>query len=134
MRNHTENDFLAKAFLIFNAMYLGITGGYIISLDVITHTTPTYDLMAGLLSLDTYGVIMLVVSALYLYGTIQEGLPRGYALLIGGVLGALLFGLYAMAAFEGSANALLPLRYAVFASFNLIIAGVGGFAIWIRRD
>jgi hypothetical protein len=114
-------------------MYLGITGGYILTLDGITYSTPTYDLMAGLLSLDTYGVIMLVVSALYLYGTVQEGLARGYALLIGGTIGALLIGLYAMAAFEGSDNALLPLRYAVFAGFNLIIAGVGGFAIWIRR-
>lgn len=133
MRNHTENDFLAKAFLIFNAMYLGITGGYIISLDTVAYSTPTYELMAGLLSLDTYGVIMLVVSALYIYGTIQEDTTRGYALLIGGVVGALLIGLYAMASFEGSTNALLPLRYAVFAGFNLIIAGVGGFAIWIRR-
>lgn len=134
MRNQTENDFLAKVMLIFNAMYLGITGGYILTLDNIAYSTPTYDLMAGLLSLDTYGVVLLVASALFIYGAIQEDTTRGYALLIGGILGATLLGLYAMASFEGMSSVLLPLRYAVIAGFNLILAGVGGVAVWIRRN
>lgn len=133
MRNQTENDFLAKAFLIFIAMYLAITGGYILTLDGITYSTPTYDLMAGLLSLDTYGVLLLIASALLLYGTVQDGLARGYSLLIGGLIGGVLIVLYAMASFEGSTNALLPLRYALVAGFNLLIAGVGGVRVWIRK-
>lgn len=133
MRNQTENDLLAKAFLIFNAMYLAITGGYILTLDGITYSKPTYDLMAGLLSLDTYGVLLLVASALLIYGTIQDGIARGYSLLIGGLIGGVLMVLYAMASFEGMPSVLLPLRYALIAGFNLLVAGVGGVAVWIRR-
>lgn len=134
MRNHTENDFLAKAFLVFMAMFVGATGGYIMSLGEIAYSTPTYDLMAGLLSLYVYGAILVGVGVLFLYAAVQEGKRRSIAMLIGGIFGGILFALYATAAFEGSMNALLPLRYAITAGFNFILAGVGGSALWIRNN
>lgn len=134
MRNQAENDFLAKAFLIFNAMYAVSTGVYLMMLDGITYSTPTYDLMAGLLSLQTYGLALVIAGVLFLYAAIQEGRRKSVAMLIGGVLSGILFALYATAAFEGSVNSLLPLRYAIFAGFNFIVAGVGGLALWIRNN
>lgn len=133
MRNYDENDFLAKALLIFFAMYTVITGGYILSIENVRYSSPTYDLMAGLFSLDTYGVILIGIGALFIYATINEGKRRSWSLLIGGILGGVLFSLYATAAFEGTDSIMFPLRYSVIAGFNFIIAGVGGIGIWIRN-
>lgn len=132
MRNHTENDFLAKAFLIYSAMYAIATGAYIMALEGITYSAPTYDLLAGLLSLQTYGLILVVAGVLFLYAALQEGRRRAIPMLVGGLLSGILFSLYATASFEGSSVILLPLRYAITAGFNFIIAGVGGYALWIR--
>ena len=132
-RNYDSNDLLAKAFLIFNAMYVGITGGYLMMLEGVTYSTPTYDLMAGLFSLQTYGLVLVIAGVLYLYAAVQEGRRKHVALIVGGVLSGIPFALYATASFEGSANSLLPLRYAINSGFSFIIAGVGGMAIWKRK-
>ena len=133
MRNDEENDFLAKVFLVFMAMFVGVTGGYIMLLGTITYSAPTYDLMAGLLSLDTYGAILIGAGVLYIYAALNEGRRRSVGLLIAGFFGGTLFALYATAAFEGTDNVMIPLRYAITAGFNYILAGVGGVALWKRN-
>lgn len=133
LRNYNEHDYIARVALICNALYLVITGGYFLTLDNITYTSPTYDLMSGVLSMGAFGILFLVAGFLIGHAALQEGTRRSWSLLIGGILGALMLGLYTMATFEGSANDMLPLRYAVVTGFNVIIAGVGGIGLWINN-
>lgn len=133
LRNYNEQDFIARVSLICNALYLVITGGYLLTLDGTTYSTPTYELMSGVLSLGAFGVMFIVAGLLIAHAAIQEGTRRSRSLLIGGLLGGLLLGLYTMASAEGSLNDMLPLRYAVVTGFNVIIAIVGGIGLWINK-
>lgn len=133
LRNYNEHDYIARVSLICNALYLVITGGYLLTLDSIAYSAPTYDLMSGILSLGAFGVLFIVAGLLIGLAALQEGARRSWSLLIGGLLGALMLGLYTMASFEGSLNDMLPLRYAVVTGFNVIIAGVGGIGLWINK-
>ncbi|MET3658545.1 hypothetical protein [Sporosarcina psychrophila] len=89
--------------------------------------------MSNVLSLGAFGVLFIVAGLLIGLAALQEGTRRSWSLLIGGLLGALMLGLYTMASFEGSLNDMLPLRYAVVTGFNVIIAGVGGIGLWINK-
>lgn len=133
LRNYNEHDYIARVSLICTALYLGITGGYLLTLDSIEYSAPTYVLMSNVLSLGAYGVLFLVAAFLLGHAALQEGKRRSWSLLLGGLLGGLLLGLYTMASYEGSLNDMLPLRYAVVTVFNLILAGVGGFGLWINK-
>lgn len=133
LRNYNEHDYIARVSLICDALYLGITGGYLMTLDSIAYSTETYDLMSHLLSLDAFGIIFIIAAVLLVHAALQEGLRRSWSLLIGGLIGGTLLGLYTMASYEGSLNEMLPLRYAVVAGFNFILAGVGGIGLWINK-
>lgn len=125
-----HNDFLAKMFLLFNALFLGITGVYLVTANNLTAQSPTYDLMSSLLNLDGWGIVFLVSAFMFLAASFQEGRIKFLSMLIGGVLGGIVFSLYTAASVEGSMNMMLPVRYGVLAGFNFIIAGVGGFCLW----
>lgn len=133
LRNYNEHDYIARVSLICNALYLVITGGFLLTLDSIAYSTPTYDLMSGVLSLGAFGILFVVAGLLIGHAALQEGTRRSWSLLIGGLLGALVLGVYTMAAFEGSTNDMLPLRYAVTTGFNVILAGVGGIGLWNNK-
>ena len=133
LRNYNEQDIIARVSLICNALYLVITGGYLLTLEGSAYSTPTYELMSGVLSLGAFGVMFIVAGLLIVHAAIQEGTRRSRSLLIGGLLGGLLLGLYTMASAEGSLNDMLPLRYAVVTGFNVIIAIVGGIGLWINK-
>ena len=133
LQNYNEHDFIARVSLICNALYLAITGGFLLTLDSIAYTAPTYELMSGIVSIGALGVLFLVAGFLIGHAALQDGNRRLWSLLVGGLLGGLLLGLYTMASFEGSLNDMLPLRYAVTTGFNVIIAGVGGIGLWINR-
>lgn len=133
LRNYNEHDYIARVSLICNALYLVITGGYLLTLDSIAYTTPTYELMSNVLSMGAFGVLFIIAGFLIGHAALQEGARRSWSLLVGGLLGAILLGLYTMATLEGSLNDMLPLRYAVVTGFNAIIAGVGGVGLWINK-
>lgn len=129
-KKYDNNDFLAKMFLLFNALFIGVTGFYLILADNVEVQSSTYRLMSGLLSLDAWGVVMLTSGALYTMSAFQEGRLKYKSMLIAGLVGGIMFALYTMASMESSINIMVPIRYAVIATFNLIIAGVGGIALW----
>lgn len=129
-KKYDNNDFLAKMFLLFNALFIGVTGFYLILADNVEVQSSTYRLMSGLLSLDAWGVVMLTSGALYTMAAFQEGRLKYKSMLIAGLVGGVMFALYTMASMEASINIMVPMRYAVIATFNLIIAGVGGIALW----
>lgn len=133
MYQNEENDFLARLLFAFNAMLIGFTGGYFVVVGDISYSTPTYNSMSELLPLWAYGLVLVGVSALHIRAAVCEGDKRYWSMTIAGSVGGILFALYATASFEGTHVILLPMRYAVISGINLIIAGVGGYALWSRK-
>lgn len=128
-----HNDFLAKMFLLFNALFLIVTGVFLITATDVEIQSPTYELMARLMNLDGWGIVFGVSGFLFLAASFQEGRIKFLSMLIGGVLGGAVFMLYTAASVEGAVNMMVPVRYGVIAGFELIIAGVGGFCLWRDR-
>ncbi len=133
LQKYDDNDLLAKMFLLFNALLHGITGGYLVVVDDVELQADTYIGMASLFSLDVWGCVFIVVGVLFIAATFHEGHYKHWLSIIAGVLGGVIFGLYAMASAQLAVNIMLPARYAIIASFNVLIAVVGGFEIWKRR-
>lgn len=129
----TEEKFLANMMLLSNSVFLLISGYYFIA-DGKRTQTPTYDFMAGLMALEVWGVLMVLSGLIIGFAAFQTGMARYFAYIVGGFLGAIVVTLYAMAATQGAELYLVPVRYAVIACFNLLIAALGGVEVWrIKR-
>jgi hypothetical protein len=133
LRKYDDNDLLAKMFLLFFALLHGITGVYLVVVDGVELQAATYYGMASLFSLDVWGCVFIAVGVLFVATSFQEGHVKHWLAIFAGTLGTVIFGLYAMASAELAVNSLISSRYALIASFNAIIAVIGGRAIWIRK-
>jgi uncharacterized membrane protein HdeD (DUF308 family) len=89
--------------------------------------------MSSLISLNYWGIIFVIVGALYFFAAFHETKCKYRLMLFAGTLGAIIFGLYAMASVEVSGNLMIAARYAIVASFNAIIAAIGGVALWKHK-
>lgn len=133
LRKYDDNDLLAKMFLLFYALLHGVTGGYLLVVDGVKFQSATYYGMASLFSLDVWGCVFIAVGVLFIAATFHEGHYKHWLSLLAGTLGGVIFGLYAMASAELAVNVMVPARYAIIASFNVLIALVGGHEIWKRK-
>lgn len=133
LRKYDDNDLLANMFLLFNALLHGITGVYLVVVNDVELQAATYYGMASLFSLDVWGCVFIAVGVLFIASTFQEGTVKHWLSLFAGVIGGVIFGLYAMASAELAVNSLISSRYAVIASFNVLIALVGGHELWKRK-
>ena len=134
LRKYDENDLMAKLFLLFNALLHGVTGGYLLVNSGVEYQSDTYYAMSRFMSLDAWGFVFLGAAALFIAAAFHEGHFRLWLSVFAGTIGAAIFGLYAMAAAELAVNFLVPARYAITASFNAIIAVIGGHELWKRRN
>jgi hypothetical protein len=89
--------------------------------------------MSSLISLNYWVIIFVVVGGLYFFAAFHEGKIKHLLMVIAGILGAVIFGLYAMASAEVSPNIMVAARYAIVAIFNAIIAVIGGYSLWRSR-
>lgn len=128
-RWQTEEKFLANMMLLSNGLFLVISGYYFIA-DGYKSAAPTYELMIGLMPLEAWGVVMAIAGMFLCAAAFQLGTMRYSSMIAGGVLGAIMVTLYAMASAEGATTYLVPVRYAVMACFNLLIAVLGGIEVW----
>jgi hypothetical protein len=133
LKNLDENDVLAKMFLLFMALYINVTGLYIVLTDDIKRESTTYTAMSTLASLNTWGIVFLIVGFLYFFMAFHEGRVKHLLMIVTGTIGAIIFGLYAMASIEVSGNLMVGARYAIVASFNLFIAVLGGNQLWTLK-
>jgi hypothetical protein len=133
LKNLDENDILAKMFLLFMALYINVTGLYIVLTDDVKRESTTYKAMSTLVSLNTWGIVFLVVGFLYFFMAFHEGKVKYLLMIVTGSVGAVIFGLYAMASIEVTSVIVVGARYAIVASFNLIIAVLGGYQLWMLK-
>lgn len=134
LRKYDDNDLLAKMLLLFNALLHGVTGGFLLLVSDVKYQSDTYYAMSLLFSLDAWGCVFIVVGVLFIAATFHEGHYKHWLSILAGALGGVIFGLYAMASAELAVNVMVPARYAIIASFNVLIALVGGHEIWKRRN
>lgn len=119
-------------FLALLAVFNAMTGLFFVRVDN-DIDSPTYSKMAEVMSLDAYGLIMLLSAIFLIVSAFQMGRLKYLSMLIGGMLGAFIIGLYAAASTLGAANLMLPMRYSLMACGCLIIAVVGGVGLWKKR-
>lgn len=134
MHKQTENGLLAKAFLVFLALFALKTGGFILTINLRDIQADIYDKLALVVSLDIYGIIFVAIGFAYLHASILPlGNRRSYVLVFAGLAGGLLYALYAMAALEVAVSFYSPLRYSITAGIHFIASVIGGWSLWTQR-
>lgn len=129
LKNYNETLFLANMFIALLAVFNAMTGIFFLQVDN-DIDSPTYSKMAEIMSLDAYGVIMLLSAVFLIVSAFQMGKLKYLSMIVGGITGAIVIGLYASASTIGAANIMLPMRYSLMACGYLIIAAVGGVGLW----
>ena len=132
LKNYNETLFLANMFIALLAVFNAMTGLFFLRVDNDIES-PTYGRMAEFMSLDAYGLIMLLSAAFLIVSAFQMGRLKYLSMLVGGIAGAFVISLYAGASTIGAANIMLPMRYSLMACGYLIIAAVGGVGLWRSR-
>jgi|SRR5690625_434518 len=134
LRNYDEKLFMSNMFIAVIAIFNAVTGIFFIFIDN-NDETPTYSKMAELMSLDSYGLIMLLSALFLIVSAFQMDRLKYLSMIVGGLLGAFVIGLYASASTIEASNLMVPIRYSLMACGCLIIATVGGVGLWkSRRD
>lgn len=133
LKNLDENDIQAKMLLLFFALYISVTGLYIVLKDDVKYESTTYTAMSTLGSLNTWGIVFIIVGISYFFMAFHEGKVKYLLMIVTGFMGAVIFGLYAMASVEVTSVIVVGARYAIVASFNLMIAVLGGFQLWTLK-
>jgi len=133
LKNLDENDVLAKMFLLFMALFHTVTGLYIVLTDNVKYESPTYLTMSSLISLNYWGIIFVIVGGFYFFAAFHEGKIKHQLMVVAGILGGIIFGLYAMASVEVTTNVMVAARYAIVGIFNAIISVIGGYSLWRLR-
>lgn len=125
----TEEKFLANMMLLSNSLFLLVSGYFFIA-DGFRTQAVTYLYMADLMPLEAWGVFMILSGFFVGAAAFQVGYLRCLSMIAGGLMGGAIVGLYAMAATQGAEQYLSPIRYAVTACFNFLIAALGGVEAW----
>ena len=128
-KHYNEELFLAHMFVLTIAIFNGMTAIFFITADP-RISSPTYEKMQELMSLDAYGLIMLASSVFLILSIFQIGKIKNLSMIAGGLLGTISIGLYASASTQGAVNMMLPSRYSLIACACLLLAIVGGFSLW----
>lgn len=131
-RGQTEEKFLANMMLLSSGLFLVVSGYYFVTSKEMPGAT-TYELMTGLMPFEAWGVLMIVAGLPLCAAVFQLGQVRNMSMLGGGMLGAVIITLYAMASSQGAVTFLVPVRYSIVAGFNLLIAVLGGLQAWRTR-
>ena len=132
IKNYNETLFLANMFIALLAVFNAMTGLFFLRVDN-DIDSPTYSMMAKFMSLDAYGIIMMLSAIFLIVSAFQMGKLKYLSMLVGGITGTVVMGLYAGASTIGAANIMLPMRYSLMACGYLIIAAVGGVGLWRSR-
>ena len=128
-KNMNESSFLASFSIFVIAAFNAMTGWFFVTVDNDV-SSPTYAKMNEVLSLDVYGVGLLASAVLLVCAIFQQYKAKHIFYIVGGLVGAILLGLYAMASTLGAPFIILPLRYALITFSNAVIFGMGVWGLW----
>lgn len=133
LRNYNEDDLLAKTLLLYFAFQHGSIGLFLVFEDLTILKSKTIAGMSSILPMEAWGIILLVSSASFLLSVLQENKLEYWFMLLAGTTGVITFSLLSMASMELSTNQTNTVNYMIIASIDIIVAIIGGVALWRRR-
>lgn len=134
LRNYDENDVLAKVLFLYFAFQHFAIGMFFISIDNPEEYSIYFKGMIDIMPMDMWGLVLVLSTVAFVLATLQEGKMEYIFMLIAGSTGMVTFALLAMASIELSQNETNTVNYILIASIDLIVAILGGVALWFRRD
>lgn len=133
LHNYNEDDVLSKVLLLYFAFQHGAVGIFFVFGDVTTLGSNAFKGMANLLPMDAWGILLLVSAIAFIITVLQERKLEYWFMLLAGITGMVTFSLLAMANMELSVNQTNTINYIIIASIDMIVAILGGIALWLRR-
>lgn len=133
IKNYSEDDLMSKILFLYFAFIHGAIGVFFLFEDVSKFKSKVIDGMISILPMQAWGIIMLLAAICFVLSLLQEGKPKHIYMVIAGVTGSAVFGLLMMANLELVASSSNTANYAIVSSIDIIIALVGGVALWKLR-
>ena len=132
-KNYNEDDVMSKILLLYFAFQHGAVGVFFIFGDKQILQMKAFKGMSRLLPMDAWGILLLVSALCFTLSILQENSLQHYFMVAAGTSGMITFSLLAMASIELSTNQTTSLNYIIIASIDILIAILGGVAIWLRK-
>lgn len=131
--NYSEDDVLAKVLLVYFAFQHSAIGLFLLFGDMSQIKSKTLNEMATILPMDAWGLILIFAACNFILAAVQVSKLSFLAMIVAGITGAVVFSLLSMASLELSTNQTNTINYMIVASIDILIAIVGGVALWLRR-
>lgn len=133
IRNYNEDDAMSKILLLYFAFQHAAIGIFFMFSTEQLLAYNSFKGMNELLPMDAWGIILLMSAVCFLLSTLFENKVQYYFMMVAGATGMVTFGLLAMASIELSTNQTNTINYIIIASIDIIIAIIGGIAVWLRK-
>lgn len=133
IRNYDEDDVIAKILFLYFAFMHGVMGYFIISNDLTNYKSKVFNSMGAIIPMSIWGYVLILSAIFFVLVALQEAKPKYMFMILAGLAGCLVFSLLTMASLELSKNQTNTINYAVVGSIDLLIAIIGGIAIWRRK-
>jgi hypothetical protein len=131
--NYNEDNVLSKMLMLYFAFQHGAVGFFFITFDMNNIYSEAFSGMSNILPMYIWGIIMLISCISFVMSVLQENKLEYWLMLLAGITGMVTFSMLAMANIEFSVNQTNTINYIIIASIDVIIAILGGVALWLRR-
>lgn len=133
LRNYNEDDVLSKILLIYFAFQHGAIGVFFTFSTLTALQSKALAEMTRFLPMDVWGVILIMSALCFLFSALQETKSQYWLMIIAGITGMIVFSTLSMAVMQLSINQTNTINYLIISGIDIIIAILGGVALWIRR-
>lgn len=133
LQNYNEDDLLSKILLLYFAFQHGAVGFFFLFSNPTNMQSEYLDGLREIFPMDVWGIVLIVSSLSFVFTILQENKLEYWFMMLAGSTGGLTFSLLAMASLELSIYQTNTINYIIIASIDIIIAIVGGVAVWLRR-
>jgi hypothetical protein len=132
-KNYNEDDIMSKVLLLYFGFQHGAIGAFFIFSDELITQMKAFQGMSNILPMDVWGIVLMVSAVAFIATTLQENKSQYWFMILAGLTGMVTFSLLAMANIELSSSQTNTINYIIIASIDIIIAILGGVALWLRR-
>jgi len=131
--NYSEDNVVSKILYIYFAFSHGVFGLFLVVEDLSRFNSKVINAMDSVMPISIWGVMLILSALSFMLVAIQEGKIKGMSMIFAGFVGAMIYGLLAMASMELSVNQTNTLNYIFISSVDLLIATLGGITLWKLR-
>lgn len=128
--NYDQDNVVSKLLYIYFAFAHGSIGLFLVVSDLERFNSKVLKAMGYVVPMSVWGLLFLVTAITFILIALQEGKAKHISMIVAGLMGAMVFGLMAMASLELSVNQTNTMNYIFISSVDLIIATLGGVTLW----